>query len=213
MPSDFATAGELLADWCPIELELLHHDRLRTAPVMILMSVDLPAPFSPINACTSPVSNSNEIALAKHLTPVVRLVDVSRPKNCFFAQTGCCVWQRLIFVEWPTADLLESQILKIEMAQLQFLRKIALLLTVIISNLQSLSSFFRKQQLNHVVFPAYQRRSKHLAKFNRTLHRYASAPCGMTCTLRSYDACCRLVFIRKECKSAARSSAHACRLR
>ena len=32
----------------------------RSAPVMILISVDLPAPFSPTSACTSPARSSNE---------------------------------------------------------------------------------------------------------------------------------------------------------
>src|SRR5688572_9287633 len=36
----------------------------RSAPVMILMSVDFPAPFSPASACTSPAARSNDTPLS-----------------------------------------------------------------------------------------------------------------------------------------------------
>src|SRR5215831_1782401 len=43
-----------------------------TAPVIILIRVDLPAPFSPISACTSPARNSNDACL-NALTPAYDL--------------------------------------------------------------------------------------------------------------------------------------------
>ena len=55
-------AGLLCATTWPATL--IAPESAVTAPVMILMSVDLPAPFSPISACTSPGRSSNETSLS-----------------------------------------------------------------------------------------------------------------------------------------------------
>ena len=48
------------------------------APVMTLMSVDLPAPFSPSNACTSPACKSNETPFNARTAPKAFVT----PDNC-----------------------------------------------------------------------------------------------------------------------------------
>src|SRR5215207_3242517 len=65
-PSAFATRGELLATVLPSIRSSPPSGS--TAPVMILMRVDLPAPFSPMSACTSPARSSSE-ALLSACTP------------------------------------------------------------------------------------------------------------------------------------------------
>src|SRR5919107_1803099 len=65
-PSSFATRGELLVTLFPSICSSPPSGS--TAPVMILMSVDLPAPFSPMSACTSPARSSSE-ALFRACTP------------------------------------------------------------------------------------------------------------------------------------------------
>src|SRR5215207_650150 len=71
MPSDLARRGELLVTGSP--LRTISPESGATAPVMILMSVDLPAPFSPMSACTSPVRSSSE-ALFRACTPAYDFV-------------------------------------------------------------------------------------------------------------------------------------------
>src|SRR5215813_6780899 len=46
-----------------------------SAPVMILMSVDLPAPFSPTSAWTSPARRSNETPLSARTAPNVLVIE------------------------------------------------------------------------------------------------------------------------------------------
>src|SRR5690242_19919105 len=58
MPSERAMLGVLWATDRPATESV--PESAATAPVMILMSVDLPAPFSPMRAWTSPGSNSKE---------------------------------------------------------------------------------------------------------------------------------------------------------
>src|SRR6266498_3807862 len=58
MLGSFANRGELWVMAWP--WSLISPVSGRTAPVIILFRVDLPAPFSPISACTSPAYNSNE---------------------------------------------------------------------------------------------------------------------------------------------------------
>ena len=62
MPSARAIAGLLCGTGWPATVSVPESGV--TAPVMILMSVDLPAPFSPISACTSPGRSSNETSLS-----------------------------------------------------------------------------------------------------------------------------------------------------
>src|SRR5918993_3655715 len=71
MPSDLARRGELFTTASP--LRMISPESGWTAPVMILMSVDLPAPFSPMSACTSPARSSME-PLFKACTPAYDLV-------------------------------------------------------------------------------------------------------------------------------------------
>src|SRR5215204_3703870 len=70
-PSAFATRGELLATVLPSIRSSPPSGS--TAPVMILISVDLPAPFSPMSACTSPARSSSD-ALFRACTPAYDLV-------------------------------------------------------------------------------------------------------------------------------------------
>src|SRR5215204_4064956 len=70
-PSAFATRGELLATVLPSIRSSPPSGS--TAPVMILISVDLPAPFSPMSACTSPARSSSE-ALFSAWTPAYDFV-------------------------------------------------------------------------------------------------------------------------------------------
>src|SRR5215213_5572095 len=70
-PSAFATRGELLVTVLPSICSSPPSGS--TAPVMILISVDLPAPFSPMSACTSPARSSSE-ALFKACTPAYDFV-------------------------------------------------------------------------------------------------------------------------------------------
>src|SRR5258706_262324 len=51
------------------------------APVMSLMSVDLPAPFSPSNAWTSPWRKSNETPLSARTAPKDLVMEVSWSKE------------------------------------------------------------------------------------------------------------------------------------
>src|SRR5215207_2549107 len=70
-PSAFATRGEL---WVTVLPSIRSSPPSgSTAPVMILMRVDLPAPFSPMSACTSPARSSSE-ALFSACTPAYDLV-------------------------------------------------------------------------------------------------------------------------------------------
>ena len=57
-PSDRATRGSLWVTRWPRDPD--RRPSGGDAPVTILMSVDLPAPFSPTSACTSPARRSNE---------------------------------------------------------------------------------------------------------------------------------------------------------
>src|SRR5829696_9731665 len=70
-PSAFATRGELLATVLPSIRSSPPSGS--TGPVMILISVDLPAPFSPMSACTSPARSSSE-ALLSACTPAYDFV-------------------------------------------------------------------------------------------------------------------------------------------
>src|SRR5215210_508881 len=70
-PSSFATRGELCATVFPSICSSPPSGS--TAPVMILISVDLPAPFSPMSACTSPARSSSE-ALLRACTPAYDFV-------------------------------------------------------------------------------------------------------------------------------------------
>src|SRR2546421_12184649 len=81
MPSDLARRGALCVTGCP--LSLISPLSASTAPVMILMRVDLPAPFSPISACTSPARTSNE-ALLSACTPAYDLcISMARSRAWF----------------------------------------------------------------------------------------------------------------------------------
>src|SRR5918994_5605923 len=71
MPSARAVCGSIRVTVCP-RISIVPESRA-TAPVMILMSVDLPAPFSPMSACTSPARSSME-PLFKACTPAYDLV-------------------------------------------------------------------------------------------------------------------------------------------
>src|ERR1044072_3801031 len=70
-PNSFATRREL----CVMVLPSICSSPPAgsTAPVMILMRVDLPAPFSPMSACTSPARSSSE-ALFRACTPAYDFV-------------------------------------------------------------------------------------------------------------------------------------------
>src|SRR5256885_15170901 len=58
---------------------------------MILIRVDLPAPFSPISACTSPVRNSNEAFLSA-CTPAYDLsISIAQSRAWFdMVRVGMC---------------------------------------------------------------------------------------------------------------------------
>src|SRR5215471_11546399 len=49
---------------------------------MILIRVDLPAPFSPTRACTSPARRSNDTPLSARTPPKLLLIPVSRSNVC-----------------------------------------------------------------------------------------------------------------------------------
>src|SRR5919112_5419894 len=84
-PSSFATRGELLTTVRPSIRSSPPSGS--TAPVMILISVDLPAPFSPMSACTSPARSSSE-ALFRACTPAYDLVmSVARRSGALSAMT------------------------------------------------------------------------------------------------------------------------------
>src|SRR6266498_1302063 len=70
-PAALATRGELLLMSWP--LTSISPLSLATAPVIILIRVDLPAPFSPIKACTSPAHSSKE-ASRRACTPAYDLL-------------------------------------------------------------------------------------------------------------------------------------------
>src|SRR5215216_1817824 len=70
-PSAFATRGELCVTVLPSICSSPPSGS--TAPVMILISVDLPAPFSPMSACTSPARSSSD-ALLSACTPAYDFV-------------------------------------------------------------------------------------------------------------------------------------------
>src|SRR4051812_8205227 len=56
MPSDCAWRGPVISAGTPL-MEISPESR-GTAPLMIFIRVDLPAPFSPSSTCTSPATNS-----------------------------------------------------------------------------------------------------------------------------------------------------------
>src|SRR5437667_4768227 len=94
MPSDLATRGELwVIGWPFNSISPLSG---YTAPVMILIRVDLPAPFSPISACTSPARNSNEAFLSA-CTPAYDLsISMARSRAWFdMIRVGMCRLGRL----------------------------------------------------------------------------------------------------------------------
>src|SRR5829696_5590059 len=70
-PNAFAARGELCVTALPPICS--SPPSAETAPVMILMRVDLPAPFSPMSACTSPARSSSE-ALLSACTPAYDFV-------------------------------------------------------------------------------------------------------------------------------------------
>src|SRR5438067_889364 len=94
MPSCFATRGELCMIVCASSS--IAPPSGSTAPVMILMSVDLPAPFSPISACTSPARSSNEAFLSA-CTPAYDLsISMARSRALFdMIRVGMCRLGRL----------------------------------------------------------------------------------------------------------------------
>src|SRR5260370_16722120 len=71
MPRAREILGELRARSWPQTARV--PESAATAPVMILIRVDLPAPFSPMIACTSPPRSSNETLLTA-FTPPTNLV-------------------------------------------------------------------------------------------------------------------------------------------
>src|SRR5471032_1619245 len=64
MPRAFEMLGELCGTAWPPTASV--PESAVTAPVMILISVDLPAPFSPIRAWTSPARSSKETPFSAH---------------------------------------------------------------------------------------------------------------------------------------------------
>src|SRR5947207_12189519 len=63
---------------------------------MILISVDLPAPFSPISACTSPTRNSNEAFFCKQKTAYELSISTARSRIWFdMIRVGMCRLGRL----------------------------------------------------------------------------------------------------------------------
>src|SRR2546423_1022335 len=94
IPNSFATRGELWVTAVP--LRMISPASGATAPVMILIRVDLPAPFSPISACTSPARNSNEAFLSA-CTPAYDLsISMARSRAWFdMIRVGMCRLGRL----------------------------------------------------------------------------------------------------------------------
>src|SRR5438046_1856929 len=76
IPSRCATAGVRRGRSSPANL--IEPPSRSCAPVMILMSVDLPAPFSPNNACTSPARKSKDTSRKARTAPK----DLLRRFNC-----------------------------------------------------------------------------------------------------------------------------------
>src|SRR5438105_11730517 len=59
-----------------------------TAPVMILMSVDLPAPFSPTSAWTSPCRRSNDTPRSARTPENDFVMETARRRELFTAADG-----------------------------------------------------------------------------------------------------------------------------
>src|SRR3972149_11479454 len=76
MPSARADAGLRRCAACP-RISIVPPSGW-CAPVMTLISVDLPAPFSPSNACTSPARSENDTPLSARTAP-----------NDFVTQLSC----------------------------------------------------------------------------------------------------------------------------
>ena len=72
MPSGCACRGPVISTGTP-SMEILPASR-RTAPLMIFISVDFPAPFSPSKTCTSPASSSR-FTPSNAMTPGKRFAD------------------------------------------------------------------------------------------------------------------------------------------
>src|SRR5215207_7942420 len=88
MPSSFAARGDNCGSTAPSS-EITPPSGC-TAPVRILMSVDLPAPFSPTSACTSPARSSSD-ARRSACTPAYALVTsvARRSTRSASAEEGC----------------------------------------------------------------------------------------------------------------------------
>src|SRR5262249_56964564 len=80
LPQRAEVEARLLAGECDASIET--KCQLAPAPVMILIRVDLPAPFSPTRACISPARRSNDTPLSARTPPKLLLIPVSRSNVC-----------------------------------------------------------------------------------------------------------------------------------
>src|SRR5918993_4113567 len=79
MPSERASAGVMCGTARPCTVSVPASGR--SAPVTILISVDLPAPFSPTRACTSPARSSKVTPLSARTPAKVFEIDSARRRT------------------------------------------------------------------------------------------------------------------------------------
>src|SRR5471030_3096773 len=104
MPSLCVLAGESFSTRAP--LMAISPPSGWCAPVMILMSVDLPAPFSPSSAWTSPACKSNDTPLSARTAPKDLATDESwsRSELILGALAQNIFLVAFHFVQPPVAD-------------------------------------------------------------------------------------------------------------